>query len=114
MAIRFPNARGPDSSITTRPLVPDAEGVLTGPAAPAISRLEDLSGQEICVQQNTAIWNKLVAPSEEFRKAGKAPVEPVAADHNLLEDDIAQAVSAVGETWGREVQAGEVVVEMLE
>ena len=79
----------------TEPLIPDAEGVVvTGPAAPEISGLEDLSGQEIYVQQNTAIWDKLVELNEQFRKAGKAPVELVAADHNLLEDDIVQAVNA--------------------
>jgi membrane-bound lytic murein transglycosylase MltF len=79
----------------TEPLIPDAKGVVvTGPASPAISRLEALSGQEIYVQQNTAIWDKLVELNEQFRKAGKAPVELVAADQNLLEDDIAQAVNA--------------------
>ena len=79
----------------TEPLIPDAEGVVvTGPAAPAISRLEDLSGQEIYAQKNTAIWDKLVELNEQFRKAGKAPVKLVAADPNLLEDDIAQAVNA--------------------
>jgi membrane-bound lytic murein transglycosylase MltF len=79
----------------TEPLIPDAEGVVvTGPSSPAISRLEDLSGHEIYVQENTAIWDKLVELNEQFRKAGKPPVELVAADHNLLEDDIAQAVNA--------------------
>ena len=43
----------------TEPLIPDAEGVVvTGPGAPAITRPEDLSGQEIYVQENTAIWDK--------------------------------------------------------
>jgi membrane-bound lytic murein transglycosylase MltF len=79
----------------TEPLVPEAEGVVvTGPTAPAITRLEDLSGHEIYVQENTAIWDKLTELNKQFRKAGKAPVELVPADHNLLEDDIAQAVNA--------------------
>jgi membrane-bound lytic murein transglycosylase MltF len=79
----------------TEPLIPDAEGVVvTGPTAPPIARLEDLSGQEIYAQENTAIWDKLAELNERFRKAGKAPVEVVPADHNLLEDDIAQAVNA--------------------
>src|SRR6516164_7836495 len=79
----------------TAPLIPDAEGVVvTGPAAPPITRLEDLSGQEIYVPDNTVIWDKLTEINEQFRKAGKAPIELVPADHNLLEDDIAQAVNA--------------------
>jgi membrane-bound lytic murein transglycosylase MltF len=79
----------------TAPLVPDAEGVVvTGPAAPPITRLEDLSGRELYVRENTAIWDKLTELNERFRKAGKAPIELVPADHNLLEDDIAQMVNA--------------------
>jgi membrane-bound lytic murein transglycosylase MltF len=79
----------------TEPLVPDAEGVVvTGPAAPPVNRLEDLSGQELYVEENTAIWDKLVELNEQFRKTGKAPVKLVAADRRLIEDDIAQAVNA--------------------
>jgi hypothetical protein len=79
----------------TEPLIPDAKGVVvTGPASPAIFRLEDLSGHEIYAHQNTAIWDKLVELNEQFRKAGKAPVELVAADPSLLRDDLADAVNA--------------------
>ena len=79
----------------TEPLIADAEGiVVTGPAAPAITRLEDLSGHEIYVHENTAIWDKLAELNEQLRKADKRPVELIAADHNLLDDDIAQAVNA--------------------
>jgi membrane-bound lytic murein transglycosylase MltF len=79
----------------TEPLIPEAEGVVvTGPAGPPITRLEDLSGQELYVRENTAIWDRLIELNERFRKMGKAPVELVPADHNLLEDDIAQEVNA--------------------
>jgi membrane-bound lytic murein transglycosylase MltF len=79
----------------TAPLIPDAAGVVvTGPAAPPIARMEDLSGQEIYVHENTAIWDKLTELNEQLRKARKAPVELVPADPNLLDDDIAQAVNA--------------------
>ena len=80
----------------TLPLIPDAEGVLVlGPAAPPITRLGDLSGQELYLRENTAIWDALAELNEQFRKAGKAPVELVPADRNLLDDDIAQPVNAV-------------------
>jgi membrane-bound lytic murein transglycosylase MltF len=79
----------------TAPLIPDAEGVVvTGPAAPPIARMQDLSGQEVYVHENTAIWDKLTELNGQFRKAGKPPVELVPADPNLLDDDIAQAVNA--------------------
>jgi ABC-type amino acid transport substrate-binding protein len=52
----------------TEPLIPDAEGVVvTGPVAPAINRVEDLSGQKLYVQKNTAIWDKLRELNEQFR-----------------------------------------------
>jgi membrane-bound lytic murein transglycosylase MltF len=79
----------------TAPLVPDAAGVVvTGPAAPPLARLDDLSGQELYVHQNTAIWDKLAELNEQLSKAGKAPVNLVPADPNLLDDDIAQMVNA--------------------
>ena len=68
--------------------------MVTGPAASAITRLEDLSGQEIYAQQNTAIWDKLIELDQQFSQAGKTPVNLIPADHNLLEDDLAQAVNA--------------------
>jgi membrane-bound lytic murein transglycosylase MltF len=79
----------------TEPLFPDAEGVVvTGPASPPVNRLEDLSGRELYVEENTAIWDRLVELNEQFRRAGKAPVKLVPADPRLIEDDIAQAVNA--------------------
>jgi membrane-bound lytic murein transglycosylase MltF len=79
----------------TAPLIPEAAGVVvTGPAARPIARMEDLSGQEIYAHENTAIWDKLTELNEQFRKAGKAPVELLPADPNMLDDDIAQSVNA--------------------
>jgi len=79
----------------TAPLVADAAGVVvTGPAAPPLARLDDLSGHEVYVHQNTAIWDKLAELNEQLSKAGKAPVNLVPADPNLLDDDIAQMVNA--------------------
>jgi membrane-bound lytic murein transglycosylase MltF len=79
----------------TIPLVPDAAGVVvTGPAAPPITKLEDLSGQVVYVHENTAIWDKLEELSGQLHKAGKAAVQLTPADPNLLDDDIAQMVNA--------------------
>jgi membrane-bound lytic murein transglycosylase MltF len=79
----------------TAPLVADAAGVVvTGPAAPPLARLDDLSGHEVYVHQDTAIWDKLAELNEQLSKVGKAPVNLVPADPNLLDDDIAQMVNA--------------------
>jgi membrane-bound lytic murein transglycosylase MltF len=79
----------------TAPLIPDAAGVVvTGPAASPITKLDDLAGHEVYVHQNTAIWDKLEELNGQLRKAGKAPVQVVPADENLLDGDIAQMVNA--------------------
>jgi membrane-bound lytic murein transglycosylase MltF len=53
----------------TAPLVPDAAGVVvTGPAAPPLARLDDLSGQEVYVHQNTAIWDRLAETRMTYRR----------------------------------------------
>ena len=46
------------------------------------------------MHQDTAIWDKLAELNEQLSKAGKAPVNVVPADPNLLDDDIAQMVNA--------------------
>jgi membrane-bound lytic murein transglycosylase MltF len=79
----------------TAPLVPQAAGVVvTGPGAPPITKVDDLSGQEVYVRENTAVWDKLGDLNEELNKAGKAPVKRVPADPNLLDDDVAEMVNA--------------------
>ena len=87
-----PGAAGVEYTI---PLIPAAAAVVvTGPAAPPIGKLEDLSGHEVYVHQNTAIWDKLIELNQQLTKAAKAPVNMVPADPNLLDDDIAQMVNA--------------------
>jgi membrane-bound lytic murein transglycosylase MltF len=79
----------------TAPLIPDAAGVVvTGPAAPPITNLEDLGGHEVYIRENTAIWDKFEELNGHLLKAGKAPVQLVPADPNLLGGDVAQMVNA--------------------
>ena len=79
----------------TEPLIRNAAGVVvTGPAAPPIAKLDDLSGHEVYVHQNTIVWDKLVDLNEQLNKAGKAQIKLMPADPNLLDDDIAQMVNA--------------------
>jgi membrane-bound lytic murein transglycosylase MltF len=79
----------------TAPLVPEAAGVVvTGPGAPPIAKLEDLSGQEVYARENTAVADHLGKLNEQLAKAGKAPVKIVPADPNLMDDDLAEMVNA--------------------
>src|SRR5215472_4991965 len=79
----------------TAPLVPNAAGVVvTGPAAPPLAKLDDLSSHEVYVHENTIVWDKLVELNGQLSKIGKEPIKLMPADHNLLDDDIAQMVNA--------------------
>ena len=79
----------------TAPLIPQAAGVVvTGPGAPPITKVDDLSGQEVYVRENTAVWDKLGELNEALIKAGKAPVKRVPTDPNLLDDDVAEMMNA--------------------
>jgi membrane-bound lytic murein transglycosylase MltF len=79
----------------TVPLIPEAAGVVvTGPGAAPIAKLDDLSGQQVYVRENTAIWDKIGELNEQLGKEGKAPVKRVPADATLLDDDLAEMVNA--------------------
>ena len=47
--------------------------IVTGPKAPTITGLEDLSGKEIYVNPLTVYYENLQRLSESFQKAGKLP-----------------------------------------
>jgi membrane-bound lytic murein transglycosylase MltF len=68
--------------------------VVSGPATPPLSRLEDLSGKEIYYFKNTVPYEKLSQLSENLKKQGKAPIKLTAADENLLNDDLLEMVNA--------------------
>jgi membrane-bound lytic murein transglycosylase MltF len=79
----------------TAPLIPNAAAVVvTGPGAPPLAKLDDLSSHEVYARANTIVWDKLVEMNEQLSKMGKAPIKLVPADPNLLEDDMAQMVNA--------------------
>jgi membrane-bound lytic murein transglycosylase MltF len=77
---------------------PTMEGVrsvvVTGPAAPLIASLDDLSGKEIHVRKSSSYWEDLAALNERFRKEGKPLVRVVPADELLEDEDILQMVDA--------------------
>src|SRR5262249_43750851 len=48
--------------------------VVTGPSAPELISLEDLSGKEVFVRRSTSYWTHLEHLNERFTKEGKQPV----------------------------------------
>jgi membrane-bound lytic murein transglycosylase MltF len=70
------------------------ELVVTGPAGPALSSREDLSGQAIWVRASSSYYESLFRLNEEFRAAGRPEVVIRKADENLEDEDILEMVNA--------------------
>ena len=81
-----------DFSIPVRSNV--AEVLVTGPAAPAVSTLEDLAGRPVHVRPSSSYAEHLAELNESFRARGLEPVEIVPADEYLEAGDILEMVNA--------------------
>src|SRR5215204_4634667 len=82
--------------------------IVTGPAAPPLSSLEDLGGKEVFVRRLSRYWGSLTELNRELKKAGKPEVILKAADENLEDEDILEMVNAgiVGITAADDMVAG--------
>jgi membrane-bound lytic murein transglycosylase MltF len=77
------------------PLLTDvSELIVTGPSAPPIKVLDDLSGKEIYVRTSSSYYQSLKQLDESFRKAGKPLVKLTPADENLEDEDLLEMVNA--------------------
>jgi membrane-bound lytic murein transglycosylase MltF len=70
------------------------EIVVTGPQSPAVSRLEDLAGQQIFVRRSSSFWSHLAELSARFEREGRPPIELRAAPEELQNDDILEMLNA--------------------
>lgn len=71
-----------------------SEVVVTGPEAPQLSSIEDLSGQRVFVRESSSYHESLVVLNKRLRAAGKKPIKIVPADENLESEDILELVKA--------------------
>jgi membrane-bound lytic murein transglycosylase MltF len=71
-----------------------SEIVVTGPGAPAIASVEDLSGKEVFVRRSSAYHGSLLELNQKLQAAGKAPAVIKPAPENLEDDDILEMVNA--------------------
>lgn len=71
-----------------------SEIVVTGPGAPAITKVDDLSGQAVYVRQSSSFFESLTALNERFKKEGKKEIIIKPASENLETDDILEMVNA--------------------
>ena len=68
--------------------------VVTGPGAPAIATVDDLSGQEVFVRKSSAYYESLLALNERLQAAGKPPVKIIEAPENLEDEDLLEMANA--------------------
>jgi membrane-bound lytic murein transglycosylase MltF len=71
-----------------------SEVVVTGPGAPKIETVADLSGQDVYVRKGGTYHQSLMAINDELKAQGKPPVVIQFADGNLEDDDILEMVNA--------------------
>jgi len=77
-----------------------SELLVTGPSAPPIATLEDLSGKEVFVRKMSRYWPNLEKLNEQFKQTGRPAMILKEADENLEDEDILNMVNsgAVGIT----------------
>ena len=79
----------------TDPVMTDvSELVVTGPGAPAINSVEDLSGKEVQVRPSSSYHESLRGLNEKLKQQGKALVKIVPADELLEDDDVLEMTNA--------------------
>jgi membrane-bound lytic murein transglycosylase MltF len=71
-----------------------SEVVVTGPGAPAIASVDDLSGKDVYARKDSNFYASLVALNEQLKAKGKPPVAIQEAPGNLEDDDLLEMVNA--------------------
>jgi membrane-bound lytic murein transglycosylase MltF len=71
-----------------------AEVVVTGPGAPTITSIDDLSGQEVFIRKTSPYFESVTALNTQLKARGKAPVIIAEAPDVLEDDDILEMVNA--------------------
>ena len=73
---------------------PVQEFIVTGPSAPEVQTLDDLSGQTIHVRPATSYAESLAALNERFQAAGKAPITIIDLPDALEDEDTLEMLNA--------------------
>jgi len=78
--------------------MPTVEGVkevvVTGPGAPELKTLEDLSGKQVFVRKTSSYWEHLEELNKRLEGAKKEPVKLTAVPEDLADEDILEMVNA--------------------
>jgi len=70
------------------------ELVITGPAGPELSSLDDLAGAEVHVRRSSSYWESLETLNADLLQRGLEPVQMVPAEEFLEDEDLLEMVNA--------------------
>jgi membrane-bound lytic murein transglycosylase MltF len=77
------------------PLVGDVREVLvTGPAAPQMSRIEDLAGKQLYLRVSSSYHEHVIALNAKLAAQGAAAIKIIPADEHLEDEDLLEMVNA--------------------
>jgi len=69
------------------------EVVVSGPGAPTLASVDDLSGKEVFVRQSSSYFQSLTALNDKLKAAGKPPVLLKPAPETFEDDDVLEMVN---------------------
>jgi len=79
----------------TDPVLKNVREVLvTGPSAPDLANIEDLSGKELYVRKSSSYYEHLLALNNAWRGRNLKPFKLTMADENLEDEDLLEMVNA--------------------
>ena len=70
------------------------EVVVTGPGAPAVNSIDDLSGKAVFVRKSSSFYDSIQQLNQSFKSRNLPPVQIDAASESLETDDILEMVNA--------------------
>jgi len=73
---------------------PALELLVSGPGAPAVAKLDDLSGKKVNVRQASSYFESLNALNDRLRGANQAPVQIVTMPDALEDEDVLEMLNA--------------------
>jgi membrane-bound lytic murein transglycosylase MltF len=68
--------------------------LVTGPSAPAIGTIEDLSGKELYIRKSSSYYEHLLTLNDRFASQGLKAVGLTPGDENLEDEDLLEMVNA--------------------
>ncbi len=79
----------------TTPIMQDVREVLvSGPSAPQVNSLEDLTGKQIYLRESSSYFTSLLHINQQFAANGMEPIQLAALDEYLEDSDLLEMVNA--------------------